>query len=265
MYMYCPMKLLFYFIRFQMRVKYFLSEILVRLLLLVAFLITEFIYPHHMDILSGLTLGYNAESRRDAQLIPTRILFSAVITLPLIVFFVSNVLKGHPRIKIDEILAMSGALLLNGVLTNVLKLSVGRPRPDFISRCKPVSPVWDVAPVCSGMDSTFEDGYKSFPSGHSSWSFATLVFLSLYLAGRFKAVSQFKLRLPQLLLSLTPFLIGCVIGWSRIHDHMHHLGDVMGGAVIGCVISSLCYFHYFHSLLHSNSDKALSESQEVEM
>ena len=248
-----------------MRVRYFLSEILVRLLLLIAFSITEFMYPHHMDILSGLASDYNAESRRDEQLIPTRFLFSAVITLPLIIFFISNALKGHPCIKIDEILAISGALLLNGVLTNVLKLSIGRPRPDFISRCKPVSPVWDAAPVCSGVDFTFEDGYKSFPSGHSSWSFSTLVFLSLYLAGKFKALSQFKLRLPQLILSLTPFLIGCIIGWSRIHDHMHHLGDVMGGAVIGCVISSLCYFHYFHSLFHSHSDKAISESQEFEM
>lgn len=248
-----------------MRVKYLLSEILVRLLLLLAFFITELMYPHHMDILSGLTSDYDAESRRDAQLIPTHILFPAVITLPLLIFFVSNILKGHSFVKIDEILAISGALLLNGVLTNVLKLSIGRPRPDFISRCMPVSPVWDAEPTCSGTDSTFEEGYKSFPSGHSSWSFSTLVFLSLYLAGKFKALSQFKLRLPQLLLSLTPFLIGCIIAWSRIHDHMHHLGDVMCGAVIGCVISSLCYFHYFHSLFHSHSDKAISESQEVEM
>ena len=242
-----------------------LSEIILRLLLLLLFLITEYWYPRHMDILPGLTAPYRAESNRKNQLIPTHVLFAGILILPVSVFVIANTVKGSPAVKIDEFLALSGTLVLNGVVTNILKLSVGRPRPDFISRCNPVSSTWEAEPICSGVISDFQEGYKSFPSGHTSWSFATLLFLTLYLAGKFKALSQFRVKLPQLCISLAPIVIGCCIGWSRVHDDMHHLGDVVAGAVIGCIISSLCYFHYFHSLFSHNSDRSIHEAQDCEL
>ncbi|KAI6658991.1 Phosphatidate phosphatase PPAPDC1B [Oopsacas minuta] len=139
-------------------------------------------HSHHMDILPDLTDAYDTESK--SQLIPTHILFSGVVLFPLSIFLIANALKGFPMVKIDEILGITGTLLLNGVTTNILKLTVGRPRPDFISRCQPAYSTWKLEPICSGDVSRYEEGYKSFPSGHASWSFATLLFMSLYLAGR---------------------------------------------------------------------------------
>ena len=248
-----------------MRIKYLLSEIILRVLLFLLFLITEYWYPRHMDILPELSTPYRTESNRKHQLIPTHILFAGIIIIPVSVFLITNTVKGSATIKLDELLAFSGTLVLNGVVTNILKLSVGRPRPDFISRCKPVSSSWEADPICTGAVADFQEGYKSFPSGHASWSFATVLFLSLYLAGKFKALSQCRIKLLQLCLSLVPFVIGCCVAWSRVHDNMHHVGDVVAGASIGIVISSLCYFHYFHSLLSQNSDRSVHEAQDVEL
>nr|CAB3470876.1 unnamed protein product [Digitaria exilis] len=94
---------------------------------------------------------------------------------------------------IHTIYAQSGLLfsvLITAVLTVVIKDGVGRPRPDFFWRCFP-----DGVPkynnitgdvICHGVPSVIKEGYKSFPSGHSSGCFAGLGFLSWYLAGKIK-------------------------------------------------------------------------------
>jgi len=90
-----------------------------------------------------------------------------------------------------------------------VKITVGRPRPDFLSRCQPPEGLTD-APygltdwtVCRQTDNAImRDGFRSFFSGHSSRalriksflittnlkpfsvSFAGLGFLSFYLAGK---------------------------------------------------------------------------------
>ena len=71
-------------------------------------------------------------------------------------------------------------------------MSVGRPRPDLIARC--MAPLGSTDHLQYGLSTVeictntnifqLNDGFKSFPSGHSSLSFAGLGFLSLYLAGK---------------------------------------------------------------------------------
>lgn len=51
--------------------------------------------------------------------------------------------------------------------TNILKITCGRLRPDFIDRCKPKSLV--IFPIiCTGNVRDIFEGRKSFPSGHTS-------------------------------------------------------------------------------------------------
>ena len=104
------------------------------------------------------------------------------------------------------------SLTLTGSISNLVKVCVGRPRPgespgilsvkfrdesfatilDLISRCLPVpgsmdSPVWGLSnyTICTQTDENIlKDGFRSFPSGHASLSFAGLGFLSFYLAGK---------------------------------------------------------------------------------
>ena len=243
-----------------MAVCYMIREVLIRVLIFLIFLYTEYFpRPHHMDIVPTLAKSYAFESNRHNQLLSTHNLFIGILIIPMLIFLAANAFKGRVCIKLDEVLALTGVFALNGVFTNTLKLLIGRPRPDFLARCVPISPLWKTAPECSGDWLTVDEGYKSFPSGHSSWSFCTLFFLTLYLAGRFNVISQFRVRYALLIFSLSPFLVGCCIGWSRVYDHMHHFGDVFGGAVLGCAISTLCYFQYFPSLLSQDSHRTIRE------
>ena len=61
-------------------------------------------------------------------------------------------------------------------ITGVLKNATGKPRPDFIDRCRPLQgsadpPVFGLSNsiICTQTDhGILKDGFKSFPSGHCS-------------------------------------------------------------------------------------------------
>ena len=88
--------------------------------------------------------------------------------------------KGHVTI-----LGLFISLILTSFLTDVVKNSVGRPRPDLLARCKPRrdAPAHALVSidVCRETDHhTLHDGWRSFPSGHSSFAFSGLGYLAMY-------------------------------------------------------------------------------------
>ncbi|RAL65100.1 hypothetical protein DID88_001207 [Monilinia fructigena] len=100
-----------------------------------------------------------------------------------------------------SLLGLGLSLALAFVITNGMKNLFGRPRPDLISRCdpdmaniakyavgggnRPEGIVLVEAGICRQTDKyTLEDGFRSYPSGHSSFSAAGLVYLSLFLASK---------------------------------------------------------------------------------
>ena len=77
------------------------------------------------------------------------------------------------------------------LVTNLIKITVGRPRPDFFGRCignhnlpPTVSTLqWEAGIVggharCAGVDSAMYEAYMSFPSGHASLAFSGLSHLT---------------------------------------------------------------------------------------
>jgi diacylglycerol diphosphate phosphatase/phosphatidate phosphatase len=71
------------------------------------------------------------------------------------------------------------------LITDIIKNTVGRPRPDLISRCRPQkgTPEHELLTIsiCTQTNEhILQEGWRSFPSGHSSFAFAGLGFLTLY-------------------------------------------------------------------------------------
>lgn len=88
--------------------------------------------------------------------------------------------------------------------TQALKNLFGKPRPDMLARCQPdlnnvasyaiggfgqdISQRWTLvtADICTNTDkSMLDDGFRSWPSGHSSFSWSGLLYLSLFLCAKF--------------------------------------------------------------------------------
>ncbi|ORY60376.1 phosphatidic acid phosphatase type 2/haloperoxidase [Leucosporidium creatinivorum] len=145
------------------------------------------------------------------------------------------------------------------VITQVIKCTVGRPRPDMIDRCQPIEgaanrAVYGLATiaVCQNQTGhTIDDGFKSFPSGHSSLAFAGLGFLSLYLAGKLHLFDRRGVALKAWIF-IAPYTGAALIAISRTMDYRHHATDVLIGSLIGFFISILVYHLYYPSLTSHN-------------
>lgn len=84
------------------------------------------------------------------------------------------------------------AQLLNGVITQAIKFGAGRERPN--------------------------GGHHSFPSGHTSATFATAAVIH----ANYGAAA-----------GLPAYAVGAFVGWSRIRGNHHWLSDTIFGAAIG--------------------------------
>ena len=111
---------------------------------------------------------------------------------------------GRPDVEIaaDRV---AGAVLVAGLACEVLKVSIGRPRPEQAGgehdRARPFS------------------RYDSFPSGHATVAFAAAAALD----HESKAAWVPWVAYP----------LAGLVGWSRVHDDRHWASDVVAGAALG--------------------------------
>ncbi|CBF87777.1 hypothetical protein AN1292.2 [Aspergillus nidulans FGSC A4] len=159
--------------------------------------------------------------------------------------------------------------------TEGLKDLYGKPRPDMLARCDPdleniatyavgglgqrlqgaptlVS--WD---ICRNKaDLLKRGGFVSFPSGHSSLSFAGLTYFSLWLCSKFSIKFPYLAHTPLtqdlrprnrfatrnqgaappiylIILAFVPWAVAFFISASRWFDYRHHGFDIIFGSVMG--------------------------------
>lgn len=126
-------------------------------------------------------------------------------------------------------------------------------RPHFIDVCKPdFAQVQCTRPAkgtdtvvvsfttggsfCTGDAGLIKEARFSFPSGHSSYSCYTMLFLIIYIEARLFLV---QLRYIKPLIQLAAFAAAFVTVLSRISDYHHRGTDVLGGSALGLLYEML--------------------------
>lgn len=141
------------------------------------------------------------------------------------------------------------------LLTEIGKRAVGRLRPHFLAVCAP-----NVATIncitngatgsifnsfttggtfCTGSANSVEEARLSFPSGHSSFSTFTMIFLIIYLEARFVSIST---RFIKALLQIGAFFVAGYTSLSRVPDYAHRLSDVFAGMILGALVAYVMLF-----------------------
>ncbi|XP_008243290.1 PREDICTED: lipid phosphate phosphatase 2-like isoform X1 [Prunus mume] len=220
---------------------------LILLLLAVIEVILFIIQPFHRFV--GKDMMTDLRYPMKGNTVPVWAVPMYAVLLPIAVFVLFYARRKDVYDLHHSTLGLLFAVLITGVVTDAIKNAVGRPRPDFFWRCFPdgkdVYDKWGGV-LCHGEDSDIKEGHKSFPSGHASWSFAGLGFLSLYLCGKIKAFDR-KGHVAKLCIVFLPLLAASLVGISRVDDYWHHWQDVFAGGLLGLVVAAFCYRQFFPS------------------
>ncbi|EMC99743.1 hypothetical protein BAUCODRAFT_119318 [Baudoinia panamericana UAMH 10762] len=239
--------------------KSYAGDYLGLVLLLAAYLAVQLVAEpfHKMFRLDNARIQY---PHAEMETVPALWLFiygGAVPLATLIVWTVTfrpSIHKAHVTI-----LGLATTILLTLIITDMLKNGVGRPRPDLIARCKPAdSTPTDILvtwKVCTETQhNLLHDGWRSWPSGHSSFAWSGLGYLALFLASQTHALRA-RASLALVLLCLLPLAGASFVAISRLEDYRHQVEDVICGSLLGMGIAYFNWRRYYPSLLSESCDE----------
>ncbi|KIN98268.1 hypothetical protein M404DRAFT_854215 [Pisolithus tinctorius Marx 270] len=222
-----------------------------------------YVVGHHI---SGFKRHFSLEdtSLRYPYAVHQRVGTHALHFISAVIPFIAQVIINLVTVRswVDFHHSTLGLLLsytITGSITQLLKVAVGRPRPDVISRCQPipgsVDPVYGLSTVdiCTQtVKHILDDGWRSFPSGHSSSSFAGLGFLTFYLAGKLHIFDK-RGYAGKIWLVFTPLFGAVFVAISRTMDYRHHWHDVVTGSALGLILSYFSYRQYYPGLAEADA------------
>ncbi|KAI6002380.1 acid phosphatase/Vanadium-dependent haloperoxidase, partial [Pisolithus orientalis] len=218
-----------------------------------------YVVGHHI---SGFKRHFSFEDMSYAvhQRVGTHALHFISAVIPFIAQVIINL--ATVRSWVDFHHSTLGLLLsytVTGSITQIVKVAVGRPRPDVISRCQPipgsVDPVYGLSAVdiCTQtVKYILDDGWRGFPSGHSSSSFAGLGFLTFYLAGKLHIFDK-RGYAGKIWLVFTPLSGAVFVAISCTMDYRHHWHDVVIGSALGLILSYISYRQYYPGLAEADA------------
>ncbi|KAG3033028.1 hypothetical protein PC120_g2183 [Phytophthora cactorum] len=157
----------------------------------------------------------------------------------------------------DFLLSLAQGVTMSTLLTQFTKHVTGRFRPSFYDMCG-----WDYDAVWDGVTNLCTDaagekeGRKSFPSGHASFAWVTMLLLTLYLLGRSRlnctSRSESAMRggtkALKLFLCFVPCLAASWVAITRSIDNWHHYSDILAGSIIGAISASFAYSYNYGSI-----------------
>ena len=133
--------------------------------------------------------------------------------------------------RIGDGVFASAAMLLSALFTQIVKHIVVAPRPlTWFSEHFPSIQL----PLVDGVKMNL---WYSFPSGHTTSFFALAFVASILITSRLSGSSRSSSCLVQLVL----VLLATLGGYSRIYLSQHFALDVFAGALVGTLITIVCY------------------------
>jgi membrane-associated phospholipid phosphatase len=171
----------------------------------------------------------------EKETIPDWLLLLLSFVFPLILLVVHGTVSKIRNDLHSSVCALFFSMGSSTFITSFVKLYVGYYRPNIYEYC-------DFSGDSLECSLNNFDPRKSFPSGHSSSSFCSMTFLTLFFVGKvgIHSCTRQRISLGVLMkkrclsiLSGAPLMLALFIAVSRVHDDMHHPADVVAGAVIG--------------------------------
>ncbi|KAL6453963.1 LPP3 putative lipid phosphate phosphatase 3 [Candida maltosa Xu316] len=193
-------------------------------------------------------------------IVPVWLLVLVSAGIPLLQFFLFSFLLSFPiRRRVWDFFAgclcLLGAMATQLLATVLLKNIIGLPRPDFIDRCEPMYqniPITQLshAGICTQPDwSLVQEGFRTFPSGHSSTAFTGLTIASLNISARLQTFDS-RNNSFKVFLTLLPIFLAAMIASTRVSDNRHFLRDIIAGSILGTFVGASFYFQYHPSIFH---------------
>ncbi|TDH73449.1 hypothetical protein CCR75_006164 [Bremia lactucae] len=214
-----------------------------------------------------------------SEQVPLWLLQALGIGIPIATNLIVNYvlpLFGHVRViphdTRDFLLSLFQSVALSIFLTQFIKNVTGRFRPSFYDMCGwDFDVMWDgVTNLCTDDDGE-KEGRKSFPSGHASFAWASMLVLTLYLLGRSRlnsevhSISTLQGGKKSLLLIVCclPIVLASWIAITRCIDNWHHYSDILAGSVIGAVSATFAFSYNYGSIFsHDSAGLPLEEIRE---
>jgi len=176
------------------------------------------------------------------DIIPLYALLIITLALPLVIFGVTQIWHHSRHDWHHATLGVLMAWAVTNFAVTCIKLATGRPRPNYGS---------------SAPQGTLgsNDSRSSFPSGHAALAFSSMVFVSLYIAGKLKIFKNHDGSVvAKACLVLLPIAIAILIAVSRVIDYHHDFSDIQAGAMLGAGIGAFAYFLWYPSQFSSHCD-----------
>lgn len=161
------------------------------------------------------------------------------------------------------LLALAQALLLCQATTNCIKISVGKPRPNFFALCDykgyalalaaqnfteynaaTVAGALGDSAYCTGTAAHIIDAQSSFPSGHASLSAAGMLFTVLYLRHLAALPPRRFFTALAMLVAVLPIALAIGVSVTRVRDRWHDPIDVLFGSLIGAATAYIAFAHF---------------------